>query len=299
MGHKETKLLQGLASGNEGAESKLKKLWNQLDEKRKGQLDKTDAVKFFGMMHDYLAKHNKSIFDDYCSKLSKEDCIELWFTHFDTDGNGTISWQEFHETVNFVSDPEQFLKKVGGGDEKAASGSNSSGGDTLRLMLAGDSNVGKTALMIRFVDEDFKEEFVAPAQEASKTKAMKIKDTPVKLEICDTVGQERFKMLTATYFNQCNGVLIVFDLTNPSSFDRIPNWLKHVQHYSSGPPQILVGNKCDLTKEIKVSKEKIEAFCTENNLKYFETSAITGVGVSEAFINLSTMALHSKKSKKS
>lgn len=297
MGHKETKILQGLASG-EGAEAKLKKLWDKFDEDKSGELEKDEAEKFFGMMHDFLYKHNKSVFEEYCSQLTKEDCVNLWFAHFDADGNGKISWKEFKETVSMVSNPEALLKKMG--DENSAPDSaRGSAGESVKIMLAGESNVGKTSLMVRFIDGAFTEEYIPPAQEASKSKVVKIKDNSVKVEVFDTLGQERFRVLTATYFGQCNAVLIVFDLSNPASFERIPTWVKTVLHYTTNCPKVLVGNKCDL-KEIKVGKDKIEALCKEYNLQYFEASAKTDVSVTDAFVALASQALlQSRKSKKS
>jgi len=177
----------------------------------------------------------------------------------------------------------------------SARGSSTSG-DCIKIMVAGESNVGKTCLLNRFIDDTFSEDFIPPAQDASKSKKIKLNDSAIKIEVFDTLGQERFRVLTATYYNQCNGVLIVFDLTNPASFDRVPTWIKTVEHYTTGIPKILVGTKSDLKDEIKVTKDKIDNICASCKLEYFETSAKTSDGVQEAFHHLASLAM--KKPKK-
>jgi len=163
----------------------------------------------------------------------------------------------------------------------------SGGGNKFKIMLSGDANVGKTSLLERFAEGAFTEDYIPPAQDPSKTKVVTHNGAKVKVEVFDTCGQERFRILTGTYYNQCNGILLVFDLTNPSTLERIPTWLKQAEHYTTpGIPKVLIGNKCDLKAEVKVSKEEIQTLCASSNVKYFETSAKQNIGVEEAFLHL-------------
>lgn len=286
MGQKESKLFQDLAktetSGDNFA-SKAKKLWNIVDADSSGELELAEAEKFFGMIHEFLSKKNSDVLGEYCKNMSKEDCVRMWFAHFDTDGNGKISWQEFKDTLSIISNPEVLMKKI----QESKTFKN----DRLRLMLSGENNAGKTSLLYRFIEGTFTDSFIPPAEEPSKTKTVKVNDAQVKLEVFDTCGQERFRIMTGTYYNQCHGVVLVFDLTNPASFERLTTWISQINHYTGKiTPKILVGNKCDLKSEIKVTKDQIQELCSAHNMTYVEASAKKDVGVQEAFLNLATIA---------
>jgi len=286
MGHKESKLFQELANvgDDETFESKANKLWTLVDVDGSNNLESEEANNFFGMIYDFLSKKNTDFLDQYCKNMSRDDCIEFWFEFFDTDGNKIISKKEFMDTLNLIANPDHIAKKMA---EAKPKGEKSK---TLKLMLSGDSNVGKTSLVNRFVKDEYTEEYLAPAQDPSQSKDVTVNSTPQRIEVFDTCGQERFRILTGSYYNQCHGVVLVFDLTSQASLDKVPTWLKQIDHYTiKGTPIVLLGNKSDLKAERKVKQQDIEHLCAEHSLHYFETSAKDNTNVQEGFIHLASI----------
>ena len=107
------------------------------------------------------------------------------------------------------------------------------------------------------------------------------------LKIWDTAGQERFKSLTVTFYKQSQGMIICFDLTKRKTFDSVRNWVVAInRNCEENIATLLVGNKCDLEEERVVSKDEAEQLAAENNMQYFETSALSGHNVKEAFIEM-------------
>lgn len=115
-----------------------------------------------------------------------------------------------------------------------------------------------------------------------------IKNKKTKLQIWDTAGQESFKSITRAYYKGSIGVLLVFDLTEPSSFKNVKHWLKELKLYSHEKIRLtLIGNKVDLSSQRRVSREEIDDFIQQNNIRcYFETSALNGTNIDEPFIEL-------------
>ena len=155
----------------------------------------------------------------------------------------------------------------------------------IKLILIGDSNVGKTTLLYKYIDNENKEDITPTVGLENKVKTTEIKGIKTKIQIWDTAGQEKFNSLTKNTFTNTDGILIVFDLTNKSSFNNIKNWIEDVK-YKSDPKmkKIIVGNKSDLKDKRKVSKEDIKSI-TEK-YKYIEVSALNGNNVEKAFDNL-------------
>ena len=155
----------------------------------------------------------------------------------------------------------------------------------IKLILIGDSNVGKTTLLYKYIDNENKEDITPTVGLENKVKTTEIKGIKTKIQIWDTAGQEKFNSLTKNTFTNTDGILIVFDLTNKKSFNNIKNWIEDVK-YKSDPKikKIIVGNKSDLKDKRKVSKEDIKSI-TEK-YKYIEVSALNGNNVEKAFDNL-------------
>jgi Ras-related protein Rab-1A len=158
----------------------------------------------------------------------------------------------------------------------------------LKLILIGDSQVGKTKLLIRFTDGVFSPESMTTIGVDFKEKPAMVHGTSWRLQIWDTAGQERFKTITESYYRRANGALIVFDLTSLDSFNNVDNWLESLSRaHDSSPPAVLVGNKCDLTHQ--VSFESAQELAKRHKLQLFMTSALTGEGISEAFQTLAEL----------
>ena len=115
-------------------------------------------------------------------------------------------------------------------------------------------------------------------------KSLEIKGKTVKLQLWDTAGQEKYKSMVASYYRGANVALVVFDITNHSSFDSLPVWIEN--YYKNGPEQkniILIGNKKDMVDQRQVTLEEAELFSETNNMIYFETSAKEGDNIEYVF----------------
>lgn len=168
------------------------------------------------------------------------------------------------------------------------------GGETrLKLLLIGDSSVGKSSLLLRFAEDSFSQTFISTIGVDFKTRTIPIDDEQVKLSIWDTAGQERFRTITAAYYRGANGIVLVYDITSESSFNSIRGWIRNIEeHASENVCKILVGNKADMEDKRIVTKEQGQALANEFKIRFFETSAKADINVEEAFV---CIAKESKK----
>ncbi|KAF0987394.1 hypothetical protein HZS_2521, partial [Henneguya salminicola] len=153
-----------------------------------------------------------------------------------------------------------------------------------KLVLLGDSAVGKSSLVLRFVKDQFSEYQESTIGAAFLAQTVVLEDSVVRFEIWDTAGQERYHSLAPMYYRGSHAALVVYDITNMESFTRAKNWISELQRQA--PPNIvicLVGNKLDLQSKREVATELSEAFATENHLLFCETSAKTATGVQKLF----------------
>ena len=153
-----------------------------------------------------------------------------------------------------------------------------------KILLIGNSNVGKSSLFLRFVDEIWKENFVPTIGVDFKIKSIKIDNKIIKLQIWDTAGQERFRSILSSYYKGANGILLLYDITNVNSFKSLSNWLIDIEKNSSkNVKKILIGNKCDLNELRKIPINKGKEFADTYNMKFIETSAKNNVNINECF----------------
>jgi len=156
-----------------------------------------------------------------------------------------------------------------------------------KLLLIGDSGVGKTCVLFRFSDDTFNTTFISTIGIDFKIKTVELQGKKIKLQIWDTAGQERFHTITTSYYRGANGILLVYDITNPKSFDNISKWLRNInEHASEDVERMLIGNKCDMEEKRMISKERGEKVAEENGIKFYETSAKDNVNIEHAFITL-------------
>ncbi|KAH0790417.1 small GTP-binding protein [Histomonas meleagridis] len=154
---------------------------------------------------------------------------------------------------------------------------------SLKVVVVGDSGVGKTCLLIRFVRGLFDEESQPTLGVEFMTKIVQTEHHRIQLQLWDTAGQELFRSVTRGYYRGSAGALLVFDLTNRDSFENIGRWLQDIKDVArSDVVTLLLGNKSDLTAERKVSKDEAESFAKTHNMQYFETSAKTGEQIQQA-----------------
>ena len=153
-----------------------------------------------------------------------------------------------------------------------------------KILLVGNSSVGKSSLFLRFVDDVWNDVFVPTIGVDFKIKTLKINEQNVKLQIWDTAGQERFRTIISSYYKGAQGILLVFDLTEKESFESLNNWLIEIEkNANKNVIKLLIGNKNDLEDKRVVSYNEAKDFADSNGLKYVETSAKTNNNVTEAF----------------
>jgi len=155
------------------------------------------------------------------------------------------------------------------------------------VILLGDSGVGKTSILTKFIEGNFENNQKCTVDVEFKTKNLKIdKDLYAKLTIFDTAGQERYRSLTRQYYHQAHGIVLVFDLTDENSFNNLNKWIKEIDDNAKNVEVILVGNKSDLKNRV-ILNSRAEQFAHENNFQYRETSAKEGTNILLLFEALS------------
>ncbi|KAG8081102.1 hypothetical protein GUJ93_ZPchr0007g3933 [Zizania palustris] len=148
--------------------------------------------------------------------------------------------------------------------------------------------VGKSCLLLRFSDGSFTTSFITTIGIDFKIRTIELDDKRIKLQIWDTAGQERFRTITTAYYRGAMGILLVYDVTDESSFNNIRNWIRNIeQHASDNVNKILVGNKADMDESKRaVPTSKGQALADEYGIKFFETSAKTNLNVEQVFFSI-------------
>ena len=167
----------------------------------------------------------------------------------------------------------------------------------LKVIILGDSGVGKTSLMNQYVNQKFSNQYKATIGADFLTKEVMIDDRMVTMQIWDTAGQERFQSLGVAFYRGADCCVLVYDMTNQKSFEALDSWRDEflIQASPRDPenfPFVLIGNKCDMESKRKVSKSKASSWCkSKSQMPYFETSAKDAVNVEAAFIEIARNAL--------
>ena len=165
--------------------------------------------------------------------------------------------------------------------------------DSISIIIIGDSKVGKTTLMKRYINGNFSENIIPSLGIELYRKIKEINRKKYLIKIWDTCGQERFKALTQNYYRNADGVMLLFDSNNIESFHNLNIWLNSLKEYSSkNYPLIIIGTKSDLP--INVHDNDINLFCNQFNIKWFRTSAKTGENISLSFDFLTKEILNIK-----
>ncbi|KAK3183618.1 hypothetical protein Dsin_030904 [Dipteronia sinensis] len=201
-----------------------------------------------------------------------------------------------------------------------------------KLLLIGDSSVGKSCLLLRFADDSYVDSYISTigvdfvslllatalqkirflfyflrfsgnvcmistdlgiCSFLQKIRTVELEGKTIKLQIWDTAGQERFRTITSSYYRGAHGIIIVYDVTEMESFNNVKQWLNEIDRYANDSVcKLLVGNKCDLVDDKVVDTQTAKAFADELGIPFLETSAKDSINVEQAFL---TMASEIKK----
>ncbi|CAK9206981.1 unnamed protein product [Sphagnum troendelagicum] len=156
-----------------------------------------------------------------------------------------------------------------------------------KLLLIGDSGVGKSCLLLRFADDSYLESYISTIGVDFKIRTVELDGKTIKLQIWDTAGQERFRTITSSYYRGAHGIIVVYDVTDQESFNNVKQWLNEIDRYASeSVNKLLVGNKSDLATKKVVDYQTAKAFADEIGIPFLETSAKNAINVEQAFMTM-------------
>ena len=177
-----------------------------------------------------------------------------------------------------------------------ASKTNASGPreEMFKVIIIGNTEVGKTSLMLRFADNAFSDQHLTTIGVDFKVCRVAVGDSIVKLQLWDTAGQDRFRTITSTYYRGAHGVIVVYDLTCLKSFHNVDSWLQELDAHNSELYKIIVGNKSDMPDQRVVSTEDGQQLAERLGTRLFETSAKNNANVEEMFRYMAEQLLEKK-----
>ena len=157
-----------------------------------------------------------------------------------------------------------------------------------KVLLLGDTTVGKTCFLMKYTDKTFQDVHISTIGLDYRLKSMVLKNGKnIKLQIWDTAGQDRFRAITKNYYKGANGIILIYDVTNPKTYDNVKNWVTQIREEAS--PNVVVylcGNKIDMKEERKVKEEDGKIMAEEFGFPFNETSAREGININETFEDL-------------
>eukprot|EP00053_Salpingoeca_punica_P023482 m.10288 g.10288 ORF g.10288 m.10288 type:complete len:216 (-) comp5173_c0_seq1:513-1160(-) len=158
-----------------------------------------------------------------------------------------------------------------------------------KVVLIGDSGVGKSNLLSRFTRNEFNLESRSTIGVEFATRSIQVDSKTIKAQIWDTAGQERYRAITSAYYRGAVGALLVYDIAKHMTYENVERWLKELRdHADSNIVIMLVGNKADLRHLRAVTTDEAKQFAVKNNLSFIETSALDATNVEQAFVNILT-----------
>jgi len=164
-----------------------------------------------------------------------------------------------------------------------------------KLLIIGDSGVGKSSLLVRFADNMFSGNYITTIGVDFKIRTIEVNGDRVKLQIWDTAGQERFRTITSTYYRGTHGVIVVYDVTSGDSFANVKRWLHEIEQNCDDVNRVLVGNKNDDPERKEVLTEDARRLADQMGIQLFETSAKENINVEEMFRAVTNLVLRSKR----
>ncbi|CAK5023023.1 unnamed protein product [Meloidogyne enterolobii] len=152
-----------------------------------------------------------------------------------------------------------------------------------KLLLIGDSGVGKSCILLRFADDTYTESYISTIGVDFKIRTIELEGKTIKLQI------ERFRTITSSYYRGAHGIIVVYDITDQDSFNNVKQWLQEIDRYASeSVNKLLVGNKCDLTNKRAIETNVAKEYADQLNIPFLETSAKNSTNVEQAFTTMAT-----------
>ena len=164
----------------------------------------------------------------------------------------------------------------------------------LKVIILGDSGVGKTCLLNQYVNKKWDTRYKATIGADFMTKDIDVNGQDVTFQLWDTAGQERFQSLGAAFYRGADAFVLVFDVTMQESFQHISGWREEFMMQAGNKPCVLLGNKCDLETKRQVPERTARQWCQQDNITYFETSAKESTNVNDAFKLIAELGLAAK-----
>eukprot|EP00906_Rhabdomonas_costata_P003329 RCo005087 len=165
----------------------------------------------------------------------------------------------------------------------------------VKLLLIGDSTVGKSAFLQRFVEDTFSDSYITTVGIDFKERQEEVDGAQVKIQLWDTAGQERFRTITAAYYRGAHGIILMYDLTSRESFKNLTYWMAHIDKYAGDArdrvARVIVGNKSDLKEKRVVPTSEGQQLAQAHTVDLYEVSAKTGEGVRHAVLQLTREVL--------
>lgn len=156
-----------------------------------------------------------------------------------------------------------------------------------KLLLIGDSGVGKSCLLLRFADDTYTESYISTIGVDFKIRTIDLDGKTIKLQIWDTAGQERFRTITSSYYRGAHGIIVVYDCTDQESFNNVKTWLEEIDRYAcDNVNKLLVGNKSDLHTKKVVDYTTAKEYADQLGIPFLETSAKNAMNVEQAFMTM-------------
>lgn len=153
-----------------------------------------------------------------------------------------------------------------------------------KILIIGDSGVGKSCLLLRFADDTYSEKYISTIGVDFKIKTIEMNGKTIKLQIWDTAGQERFRNIISSYYRGAHGIIIVYDVQKSESFNNVSMWLREIEHYATeNVLKILIGNKNDNPEKKAVDYTTGKEFADKRDMGFLETSAKNDINVKETF----------------
>ena len=167
---------------------------------------------------------------------------------------------------------------------------------TLKLLVVGDSSVGKTNFVMRLINNEFSKNYMTTSGIDLKTTDIEIKNKKIHIQLWDTAGQEKYKAITQNLFLKVMGALIIYDITNEASYNNLKSWVKLIKEECGKHMQLIIlGNKSDLDAQRKISKDEAINYAKEQKIDYIETSSKTGENVKKAVTMICENILENKE----